>query len=333
LDVNVFNARDNAPTDKILEPKAAPDDGADLGYTYTGTTTQSAEALANPQATNMAGAWKKVNESAKVKKIELIMKEADGTVVGTAEISGDDIVEGREIDIPLDYYFFEEMPDTTTGIIHTIMHHASAKVTYVVKKDAQGGYYLHFNKMTNPPTGEVEYVQWNTDSTGIVAEKPAYVNDINHHITINIYADMVNELVIEKNLTEAADAEETFVFKVEYRGNDAAPGAVERLMYAVVTIPAGQDFGRAVFTDMETGFYTVTELGSNWTYTLMAGRLEGDHAGHEPAATVSPLEGSVTLWAEDSRALYTYWNERDEVPWIFDKSSITNNMPSISTYR
>gem|GEM_PF-2385873 len=329
LNVNVFNSRTNAPTDTVLEPMAAPDDEDVRGYTYTGTTAQHAEALENTQATNMAGAWKKANEGVKVKKIELIMRELDGSVAGTAEISGANLVEGAEIEIPLDYYFFEELPDTNSGIIHTVMHHASATVTYIVKKDDQGGYYLHFNKMINPPTGEAGYVQLHKDDSNIETDKETYVNDIGHHITINLYVDEINEILIEKNLTEPAKTDETFVFKVEYCGNDEEPGAVERTMYAVVTIEAGETYGYATFVDMPYGFYTVTELESNWTYTLVAERLESDHVSE---ALIDEQNQSVTLWAEDSSALYTYWNTREDTPWVFAKNTITNYMPSIDEY-
>ncbi|MCL1797596.1 MAG: hypothetical protein FWG24_04720, partial [Eggerthellaceae bacterium] len=329
LNVNVFNNRTNAPESRLLEPTASQDDGPDLGYIYTGSTAQHAEALDNPQATNMSASWKKANESVKVKKIELTMRERDGSVAGHAEISAESLIEGAEIEIPLDYYFFEEDLDEDLGIIRTVMYHASATVTYIVKKDDQGGYYLHFNKMKNPPAGEVAYVQWNTDDTGIVAERPAYVNDINHHITVDLYVDEINEFMIEKNLTEPGKIDETFVFKVEYLGNGEEPGAVERTMYAVITIPAGEVYGSATFIDMPYGFYSVTELASNWNYTLLTERFEGDHA---PNALIDEASRSVTLWAEDSSALYTYWNMRDDTPWVFAKNTITNNLPPVSDY-
>jgi hypothetical protein len=347
LRVNVFNNSTQAPESRFLEPTASQDDGPDLGFTYTGTTAQNAAALDNPQATNMSASWKKASGSVKVKKIELTMRERDGTVAGRAEISADSIVEGAEIEIPLDYYFFEEDLEETLGIIRTVMYHASATVTYIVMKDDQGGYYLHFNKMKNPPAGEVEYVQWHTDSTGIVAERPAYVNDINHHITVDLYVEWSNDLVIEKNLTAPTRQEETFVFRVEQREgdkhlvdgqtgdiSDGQPGDLIRTMFAVITIPKGGDYGSVTFADMEDGWYTVTELGSNWTHTLLVGRLADDHVferdgatTRNPVAVVSEADRNVSLWSEDSNALYTFWNDRDDVPWVHEKDRITNHMP------
>ena len=321
--VNVYNLKDNSDNSTAIHPAAAADVGANTGYVY-GAAAQSAQSLDHPYTTNVSAAWKKASDGVRIKKIELIMMDANDVPAGYAAIDGADLVEGTEITIPIEYYYYEMLENIPQAVTQyrLVSKKATVEVTYTVEKDSAGGYYLRFNKMVNPPEGEAPAVLQYYSDDGI-SSTDIYINDICNNIIVNLYVELATGLTINKYLTETAAEDETFVFQVEYRGDDNAAGAVEQTMYAVITVPWGtpaETAKTALFVDMDPGWYTVTELDANWRFTLREDKLPGDN----PAATIE--QRSVTLWAEgESGAVFTWCNSRKDVPWVNGKSGITNH--------
>jgi hypothetical protein len=135
------------------------------------------------------------------------------------------------------------------------------------------------------------------------------------------------EFLIRKNLTAPAEEEEKFVFLVEYGGNGATNGAVERTMYAVITIPAGQSSGTAKFVRQPMGWYRVTEQDTNWRFSNVRSALTPDN----PGAIIHSSLPRVTARVLDNTREFTFLNQRKDVPWANGKASVRNNMPAIST--
>lgn len=104
---------------------------------------------------------------------------------------------------------------------------------------------------------------------------------------------VVGQIQIEKKLEMVAEEDETFLFQVDYLGQGEEPGEVMSTMYARIDIPAGQQNGYAVFNNQQPGWYTVTELDSNWRF-----EPDGQLTEDNPDATVDETGNSVTRWVD-----------------------------------
>ena len=137
-------------------------------------------------------------------------------------------------------------------------------------------------------------------------------NDIESDIIITLTVEQITTgFEVKKTLESPAEEQEKFVFQVDYR-EDSATGDIVRTMYAVITIDAGDSAGTAAFVDMPVGWYTVTELDSNWRFELTTAK-------------------TVTLEIDEEET-FTFRNKRRDVPWVNGKNSVTNEMPSVSEY-
>lgn len=339
--VNVHNAADGSANSTALYPAAAADSGANTAYSF-GTNTSAgaqesdsnAQALNNTYSTNVTAAWKKKVGNTKITKMVVTLTSGDKTtVMGDATITGN-IKEGSQITIPIEYFYVTLEPvdedkdeDDPTQSWREVTKTETVNVTYTVEIDASGGYYLRFNKLANIPENEALWVYEHGDYTGIPSDAQAYINDLTHNVQIDLYVVETGELTVNKVLTDSAEEEETFVFQVDYCGNGAEAGSVERTMYAVITIPAGQKTGMAKFIEMPPGWYTVTELDSNWRFELLDDELEVDN----PGAAVDADNAKVTMYIEEHNEIdYTYQNKRLDVPWANGKHSVTNDMPALT---
>ena len=318
LKVNVRNMNNGTANTTALKPAAAPDSGAVTGYTFAGAGSY-AQALQNQYTTNTSAAWAKANAANTVKKIEIIMTGADGTVMGSAFVTGANLIEGAQIVVPVKYDYFTVVSGREVTAQETV------NITYTVKKDASGGYYLQFNKMANPIPYEAASVLLNKDGTGIPSTAHAYINNMDYHVTVNLYVHDVADLLVEKRLAAPAEEEETFVFRVDYMGNGTSAGATERTMYAVITIGHGASGGSALFKDMPVGWYTVTEMDSNWRFGFVASALTADN----PGASINAANRSVTMWSNSNAGTYIFRNNRKSAPWVNGKARVKNDMPKI----
>ena len=129
---------------------------------------------------------------------------------------------------------------------------------------------------------------------------------------------------IVKALTSPAEEDEQFVFQVDNLGSGASPGAIGNTMLAVITVRAGQTTGAAIYVDMPQSWYTVTELNSNFRFQLLTAQLQADN----PGATVSGV--AVTRMITDNTAVFTFTNQRLDVPWVNGKTNVTNDMPPLT---
>jgi len=139
-------------------------------------------------------------------------------------------------------------------------------------------------------------------------------NDVESDIILTLTVEQITTgFQIEKTLDSPAEEDEKFVFQVDYR-ETSATGTVVKTMYAVITIEAGESIGTANFVDMSAGWYTVTELDSNWRFELLTDR-------------------TVTMEIEDGNEIFEFLNKRMDVPWVNGKNSITNEMPPVGDYQ
>jgi len=325
--VNVYNAKDNTANSTALYTGAAPDSGASTAYSFGAGTSAHAETLNSTYTTNVTAAWKKDAINTKITKMAVTMTALDGTtVMGSADITGD-IKAGDTITIPVKYLYLTTIDDLAQGK-REVTEQETVNITYTIETDPSGGYYLRFNKLANVPSNEVPSAYAHGDNTGIPAGTKAYINDLSYNIQIDLYVEEAGELTVEKELTAPAEEEETFVFQVDYCGNDTEAGSVERTMYAVITIPAGETTGTAKFVEIPAGWYMVTELNSNWRFELLVDELDNNN----PDAVIDGDNAGVTMHIEGNSPIYVYQNNRLDVPWVNGKSSVTNDMPPVSQY-
>lgn len=325
--VDVYNTTDDSANGTALYPAAAPDDGANPDYTYPTLTGDHTETLDNIYTTNVTAAWEKKYSNTTVDKMTVTLTAGDKTtVMGTATITGD-IRDGTQITIPISCYYVDLVWDSSQNAYREVTLLETADITYTVGIDAEGGYYLRFNKLANVPATEVAWAYAHGDSTGIPSTAEAYINDLSHNIQIDLYVTEACELEITKELAGAvAEEDEQFVFQIDYCGNAASgPGAVERTMYAVAAIQAGNITWSGEFVNMPAGWYTVVELESNWRFDLLSSQLALDNS----SAIVDASNAKVTMRIEGDRGTYLYKNERLDIPWANGKDSITNDMPSL----
>ena len=326
--VDVYNLSDDSANSTALYTDTAADSGADTAYSFGTGTSSHAGTLENPYTTNVTAAWKKQNSGIKIEKMTVTMTALDKkTVMGTATITGD-IKEGSQITIPITYLYIATEDNANQGT-REITRTEVVNITYTIEKDASGGYYLRFNKLANEPENEISSAYQYGDRTGIPDGTKAYVNDLAYNVSVKLWvqAEDTGEVTIEKKLTSPAEEDETFVFQVDYRGSGTTAGSAERTMYAVITIKTGESEGTAKFVDMPAGWYTVTELDSNWRFELLVDELDDDN----PTAVVDAANARITMYVEDDSAGCTYQNKRLDVPWANGKDSITNEMPPLTS--
>jgi hypothetical protein len=113
---------------------------------------------------------------------------------------------------------------------------------------------------------------------------------------------------------------------IEYLGKGDSAGPVERTFYSVLHVLNGQVADSVVTADMPEGWYRVTELDSNWRYTLNQAGLAGDNAGAAITAR------AVTRRITGGSPVFAFRNERDDVPWVHGETGVVNDMPPIGSY-
>jgi len=289
--LKAFNMSDNSPNNTALSLNAAADRGANTNYRF-GPASDSFTLANQGYTTNVTAAWRMRNdEKVAIKKISVTMTNLSGEVMGTVTVTGDNL-KGKDIVIPVRYEYITTEFDSAQGQYREVTKQEIVNITYTIAEKAPGEYYLRFNKLANPPAYEVPAALAHGTSAGVPADANAYINDIAHNILIELWVSETNTFQINKTLGSPAEEEETFVFLVEYRGAKTTPGAVTQTLYAVITLEPGQVFGTAIFADMPIGWYSVTELDSNWRFDLDGNLLEDEN----PKATVDKSKGTVTRW-------------------------------------
>jgi hypothetical protein len=144
---------------------------------------------------------------------------------------------------------------------------------------------------------------------------------------IYVYAREPDEVsfTIRKTLNLAAGQTERFVFRIEYLGNGASAGDVERTFYSVLHVQSGQMSDSIDSAAVPMGWYRVTELDSNWRYTLHQAALAGDNPGAAIAAR------AVTRRITEGSPVFAFRNTRDDVPWVHAETGVINEMPPVSS--
>jgi len=129
---------------------------------------------------------------------------------------------------------------------------------------------------------------------------------------------------VTKTLTAPAEETEQFVFQIDYKGGGATAGTVVRTMMAVITVQVGQTSATINFVDMPQGWYTVTELNSNFRFELQTAQLPADN----PGATIAGR--TVTRNITDNSGIYKFTNKRLDVPWANGKTDLINDLPPLT---
>ena len=246
-----------------------------------GSNTKIMDVLANQSHANPAAtAWKMTTTAEPIEKVTVTFRSIDGTIERTTEIPADKLPktagESYTFAAVSPYRAYELDGD---GNVIWTTHEISKN--YTITLDTDGMYNIKFDK---------EYPDYGNN---------VYIDDVDMDIDVVVVIDTqgqsgaVDDFEVQKTLNAPAEENEIFVFKVEYRGWDAAAaGEVQNTMYARVEVKAGEITAKAVFKDMPIGWYTVTELDSNWRFELNDEALTANNDG----ASVDTAKGSVTYW-------------------------------------
>ena len=182
----------------------------------------------------------------------------------------------------------------------------------------------------NPPWVYVGYREGDSDSAPLIPGSPPapLVPSVNaDYDFIYVYTKINNvSFTIRKTLGRAAAQTERFVYMIEYLGKGGSAGPAERTFYSVLHVLNGQVTDSVATADVPEGWYRVTELDSNWRYTLDQAGLAGDNAG----AAVSAR--AVTRQITSGSPVFAFRNDRDDVPWVHSETGVVNDMPPISSY-
>lgn len=144
------------------------------------------------------------------------------------------------------------------------------------------------------------------ESGSHVYEETEYEKD--SETTYHQVIEPLYEFTIIKQLTEASDEEEQFVFEISY----IRPTGTEITFYQVLTVTAGSVSTQVKVTGLAPGTYTVKELESNWRYSI------------EGSATRSVTPDDVEETYEVS-----FTNKKTGNTWVGGKTSVTNIMPKL----
>ncbi len=330
LTLDVLNDVDDTPNADAMYVDTKPDSGTDTNYSFGSETADHSASADNTFTSNVTAAWKPKNDNTQITKLQITMtannevKDAEGNVLQPAQVMGTktvtgDITVGTIVEIPVLYYYYDE----TAGDAREFTNSQEVLISYEVQQDANGGYYLRFNKIKNIPEADDQAPHNIGDDTGI-AQTPAVINDMTYNIAVKLWVVTQAEsggLSIQKKLTKPAEVDEEFVFLLEYRGNGEEPGEVESTLYGVIHIEHGQTGAKIAYVDMPPGWYTVTELKNNFRFTLQTDKLPTDNPDAEE------INGaSVVKILEDGSSLnYVFTNKRDDVPWANGKTNLMND--------
>ena len=225
-----------------------------------------------------ATAWKWSPTADELIRLQISFAANDGRGTKTVTLDNDELPQnaGESTDFtavtPYRAYYYD-----TNG--NVAWREVNIEKTYQITLDDTGMYNITFDK------------KFNDNIDGVA------VQDIDMDIEVVLIVNSTNtpkprSFTVKKTLDAAAEEDELFIFKAEYRGSGVAAGAVQNTMYARITVPAGQTEATATFTVMPQGWYTVTEITSNWQYSF-----DGGGTGTaNPNGTVDETAQSITYW-------------------------------------
>jgi hypothetical protein len=185
---------------------------------------------------------------------------------------------------------------------------------------------------TNPPWVYIGYKEGDDDSAALIPGSPPapLVASVDaDYDFIYVYRKVDANFSILKTLNQAAEQTERFVYQIEYMGSGASAGAVTRTFYSVLHVQNGQETDIISSAILPEGWYRVTELDNNWRYTLDTTALSGDNSG----ATVNAAGRWVLRKVEHGdNAVFSFKNDRDDVPWVHGETGVINAMPPIGSH-
>lgn len=192
--LDVKNVADDTPNGDSLHLGAAEDNALlDPGYTLsTGTLDSFSTASRVPYTNNSSTAWKVDRDTISVVKARLTFTAPDGEVMGDATVAGG-LKVGSSITMPVKYYYNTYEYDSVQGANREVTNLQEVNVTYEVAQDAEGGLYLRYNKLANPPDDEIASALAGGDTTGIApvdtggSPTTAYINDTQYDVHLTLW--------------------------------------------------------------------------------------------------------------------------------------------------
>ncbi len=159
-----------------------------------------------------------------------------------------------------------------------------------------------------------------------------YVSDISTEITdggkttLYTLTNTPREMTVIKQLTEPALSDQPFIFQVD--GNTDGIAGTDCTFQIVLTVAAGDSSAYQTVTHLAEGVYTVTELDTNWRYTLVIADTVGKV---NDVGTASPVGRSVTLpVSADADYYFIFKNQLVNSYWLDFNASVTNKMNTLT---
>lgn len=226
-----YDLSDNYTTSTaIYGPAEAADDLAELdkGTENPFSTTKEESIGYTHDAT---ASWKPLNDNIVIKQIQLTLYSRSGAKVGSAtvEVNSND-ASGKELTLK-NIDFYGVVQETDNGITREITVNEKVNLTYKIEKDANGCYYISFDKMLNVPTvGSVEEttVQGTvgsgitdknnlpyTDENGQTIDatnKGPYINDTMFNIRLDFWVETIDMSLQKEILGNYVNADAKFNF-------------------------------------------------------------------------------------------------------------------------
>lgn len=318
LTTNVYNADDNSKNGSAMKLNNAVDSGADTNYRIPSSPAQTTTLKDIPYGDNVTAAWSKVRNDTTVKKITLTLTDRQGNGMGTQTVSGEDLVEGTQITIPTFYYYLTTEQDSIQGQ-REVTKTDTVNVTYSVEKDADGNYYLRFNKLNNPAgipgAGE-------GTSDGIPAGTEAYINELSYNTKIDLYVEVfINQtanIQVKKVVSNyATDMEEQpFIISLT-EGVDAQLTLKNGETSKPITTDAAgsRTFDISEIVPMEYDL-TDIQIKNNGSGTAPAMELIRDDEGRITG-------GTITIYP-DNEVLITVTNKFNHEGYFKDRVNVEN---------
>lgn len=201
LTVDVLSAEDDAPNADALRLGAAEDDSLlNPGYTLSGGPLSSFTAASRvPYTRNSSIAWKPARDTVQVVKARVELTTRNGSeLMGRVDVNGP-IEPGDVITVPTTYRYNTHYYDPEQVAQREKTSQQTVNVSYTVEQDADGGMYLRFNKLANPPSFELAVALQGGDGTGIAstatdengaaAATAAYINETQHNVKLTLWVD------------------------------------------------------------------------------------------------------------------------------------------------